>query len=101
MESLKNPKRQIFIIEEDGVAVGTVRVDRLKDICELSWTVSPEHTGRGIGKWMVKKIANQIKGSLKAEIRTDNYASRKIAEFAGFKKKYALDGMIHFYRSSL
>ena len=96
---LKSENRQIFIVEEQGVPVGTVRVDGRKGLREMSWTVAPEQFGRGIGKWMVKKIADQIEGPLKAEIKIDNYASQKIAENAGFAKVFIKGKMIIYQRT--
>lgn len=97
-ESLRNPDRQIYIAEEGGHPVGTVRVDYCGGVCELSWTVSPLASGRGIGKWMVKSVADQIKGEIKARVKAGNYASRKIAESAGMTIMVQRGGIIHYLR---
>ena len=114
-QTLKNPDRQLFIVWEKTKdptnslsyivsiirPVGTVRIDhdKLEDTYELSWTVAPEARGRGIGKRIVKIITNQMRDkNIKAEIRPDNKASIKIAEFAGLKLNYALDEISFYFR---
>jgi len=85
--TLKNPNRILFIAEEKGEAVGTMRADRLEDEdgYELSWTVAPEHRGKGIGKKMLFQAIKEVDSSvLKAKIKKENLASIKMAEAAGF-----------------
>lgn len=86
-KSLKNPKRLLFIAKCKGQSVGTVRFDQSDTgEWELSWTISPDFRGKGIGKAMVK-AATTILGSapLKAQIFMDHSASKKIAQDAGFE----------------
>jgi len=47
--TLQNQTRQLYVAEENGVSVGTVRADYDNGIYELSWTVSPEARGQGVG----------------------------------------------------
>ena len=91
-KTLKNPSRLLFVAEEDGSPVGTVRADMSEDgkESELSWTVAPTWRGKGIGKKMVSFILEEIflKGkTLKAEIKEKNIPSIKIAEALGFQKE--------------
>ncbi len=99
--SLKNPNRQLYIAEENGVPVGTARVDFFNGIHELSWTVSPNVRGRGIGKRMIFLLAQVIKDPIKAEIRKGNAASIKIAKNAGMKLNHEKDGMMYYTRNSI
>jgi RimJ/RimL family protein N-acetyltransferase len=98
--TLNNPNRKLFIAHEDGVPVGTVRADFSDNIYELSWTVSPSARGRGVGKRMVQLLANEIKGSIRAEIKVGNVASKRIAEYVGMKLVYEKDGVQYFQRTS-
>jgi len=100
-ESFANPNRKIYIAEEDGSPVGTVRVDHCNDVFELSWTVAPESTGRGIGKQIVKEVADRIKGDIKAEVKVGNIASMRIAEYAGLSLDEEKDGVLFYSRISL
>ncbi len=86
--------------------VGTVRIDYKmnKDYDELSWTVAPEARRRGIGKLIVKMVANQYKDKLiKAEIKMDNIASIKIAEYIGMRFNYkdTINNILHYFRKGI
>ena len=99
--SLTNPDRSIYIAEENGCPIGTVRVDRCEEVFELSWTVAPESTGRGIGKRIVREVADKIKGQIRAEIKVGNTASKRIAEYAGLRLEHEKDGILYYSRISL
>lgn len=76
--SLANPDRTLLICEEDGVPVGTVRVDG----DEMSWTVAPEARGRGLASIMIAMAGPQGRT---AEIKAENLASQRAARKAGFR----------------
>lgn len=78
--TLNNVNRSLFIAEEKDVPVGTVRSDYSDGVYELSWTVTPFARGRGVGKRMVSILANQISGPIRAEVKSENEASIRIAE---------------------
>lgn len=70
----------------DDEVVGTIRLDAKNSEAELSWTVSPEHRGHGIGGGMISAYLLSCKiRPLFASIRSDNVASKRIAESCGFK----------------
>ncbi len=95
---LKNINRKLFIAIENEKAVGTVRADfeeKTKSY-ELSWTISPDFRGKGIGKKMLKLICINLNAKVKAEIKKENIASIKIAEFAGLKFKKNIKGVLHY-----
>jgi RimJ/RimL family protein N-acetyltransferase len=85
--SLNNTNRLLFIVEESGAPVGMLRIDSLEDgNKELSWNVSPQHRGTGIGRRMVRMIVERHPAwSFVARIKTHNVASIKIAEHAGLR----------------
>ena len=60
---LADPARRLYVAERQGIPVGTLRVDRRDDACELSWTVAPEFRGRGIGTRMVMMVAASTRGA--------------------------------------
>ncbi len=99
--SLANPSRRIFIVEENKVPVGTVRVDESEGVSELSWTVAAVGRGRGIGKRMVALVAHRLKGPIRAEVKVGNEASRRIAESAGMHFDHERDGVWHFFRGPI
>lgn len=95
--TLKNPSRTLLIAEDLSGPVGTVRADLEAGITELSWTVDPASRGRGIAKAMVKAAVLEFSGPLKAEVKKENVASARVAEFAGMEVEKELDGVIHFF----
>ena len=83
-DALTNPKRKLFIAEENGKAFGTVRADFSEEGCELSWTVAPEHRGKGFGKEMVRLAVIVLRPQrFFARIKRGNVASERIAESVG------------------
>lgn len=83
--SLANPERQLYVVEENAVPVGTVRADISTDGVELSWTVSPTARGRGIGRVMVALAAEHFSGRrIVARVYQHNVASLKIVRSLGF-----------------
>ena len=97
--ALADKERSLFVAEEDGVPVGTVRADLANGAHELSWTVSPEARGRGVGKRMVKLLAGNIEGPIRAEIRQGRLASIRVAEYSGMVLiKEDGDGVLHYLR---
>jgi RimJ/RimL family protein N-acetyltransferase len=99
--TLANADRQLFIIEESGKPVGTVRVDREgNESAELSWTVAPEARGRGVAKQMVRLIADYVPETcvLRAEVKAGNTSSIKVAEAVGLHLSKEVDGVLHYYR---
>jgi RimJ/RimL family protein N-acetyltransferase len=81
-QTLSNPNRKLFIAEENGVSVGTVRAIISEGVWELSWTVPPNERGRGVAKRMVALLAHEIYEPIRAEVKVGNIASTRIAEHA-------------------
>ncbi len=96
--SLKNKNREIFLVEEEDDLVGTLRVDIENRKKIISWTVAPEHRGRGYAKIMVKMLADKLKGHLEAIVKETNIASIKVAEYAGFTRHEKQNGILIFKR---
>ena len=100
--TLQNQNRRLYVAEENGVSVGTVRADYDNGIYELSWTVSPEARGKCVGKRMVSLLANRTKEPIRAEVKKGNEASSKIAEFSGMKfVKEEGNGILHYQRNGI
>ena len=101
LKTLDNPSRRLLIAEENEVPVGTVRADFSDGVYELSWTVAPDARGYGVGKRMVAQFANQISEPIRAEIKSGNTASARIAEHADMQFDREVDGIIHFRREGI
>ena len=98
--TLNDPDRRLYIAEANGDPVGTVRADYKDDAWELSWTVSPHARGRGLAKQMVAVVANQIPGTIRAEVKKGNIASVRIAEYVGMEFEREEDGVCYYKRAS-
>lgn len=96
--SLANEKRVLLIAEENDVPVGTVRADGDDAGYALSWTVAPSARGRGVGKAMVALFARRFPGPVRAEVKKENRASARIAEFAGMKLEKEENGVLCYKR---
>lgn len=94
--SLCNPHRKIYIVEEDGKPVGTVRADWKQDAFLLSWTVAPAVRGKGIGKRMVSLLIQTLNAPVCAEIKVGNTASEKIALYTGMCLDHVKDGIQYY-----
>tara|TARA_R100000149_G_C5819200_1_gene99229 strand:- start:61 stop:528 length:468 start_codon:yes stop_codon:yes gene_type:complete len=99
--TLGNPDRRLYVAEENGDPVGTVRTDFAGGVWELSWTVSPKARGRGVAKRMVAVLANEISEPIRAEVKTGNMVSARIAEHAGMVFERETDGILHYKRAAL
>lgn len=86
-DSLMNEYREIYILEKNMIPVGTIRTDHI-DINKyiLSWNISPEHRGKGLGNMILELYLKNRKGEFLAEIKSSNIASIKIVE----KNKFQL-----------
>jgi RimJ/RimL family protein N-acetyltransferase len=95
---LGNENSQLFIAIDNGIPVGTVRADfeKLNNQFELSWTISPDFRGKGIGKIMVKLLVEKLQANFRAEIKKGNIASVKIAEYVGMTFKQEANGVLHY-----
>jgi RimJ/RimL family protein N-acetyltransferase len=99
--SLANPDRELYIAEEDGVSVGTVRLDWVDNAYTLSWTVRPEARGKGVGKRMVSLLVKQIREPIRAEVKVGNLASMKISQGVGMQLDFIKNGILYFSRKAL
>ncbi len=97
-KTLNDPARKIYIAEEFGKAVGTVRTELKNGKCLLSWTVSPQARGKGVGKRMVALLVNSVKEAIVAEVKKENVASARIAEYAGLKLEREENGVFFYCR---
>ena len=84
--SLTNSRRRLLIAIAD-VPIGTVRYDwqdQQNQAVELSWTIAPEHRGKGFGTIMVAEAVKDYHGNIMAEIKSSNAPSIAIARKNGF-----------------
>jgi RimJ/RimL family protein N-acetyltransferase len=86
---------RLWIAEQDGSAVGQVRVDVSQRIGKVSIAVAPEHRGQGIGIAVLAAMVDAMgdDGSidcLQALVHPDNAVSLRLFERAGFRRLQAM-----------
>jgi len=96
--TLNDASKKLFIAEENGLPVGTVRADREDGIHELSWTVAPNERGHGIGKEMLLMMIRELAEPVRAEIKVWNKAAIRMAEHAGMKYEREENGVLHYVK---
>lgn len=82
-----NRPQELLIATIEGEAVGSLRFDwdEKHDSCEISFTVAPEHRGKGIGFAMVENFIHDMENvRLVAKVKASNPASKRIFEKLGF-----------------
>lgn len=79
-----NERHVLLIGEVDGVPVGAVRYDRVKDHWEVSVNVAPEARGRGMGTALLRQGAAHVSGRVVARIKPNNAASLRAFAYAGY-----------------
>jgi RimJ/RimL family protein N-acetyltransferase len=99
--SLVNPDRELLVAEDNGIPVGTIRLDYsdengIKE-CEFSWTVAPEVRGCGIGTQMAKIAIGHVQCErILARIKNFNEPSKKIAIAMGLSYLEVKDDLEHW-----
>jgi RimJ/RimL family protein N-acetyltransferase len=83
-KALIDPGKSLYVIEDDGQAVGYCRVEGQEN--EVSVALLPKFRGRGIGSKAIISLSDLFPGKrLKAVVKSDNIQSRKAFEKAGYR----------------
>jgi RimJ/RimL family protein N-acetyltransferase len=86
-DSLLNPNRSIYILENNSIPVGSIRSDiHWNNQSVLSWSIAPDQRGKGYGTKILEIYLQDKKGEFIAEIKPENIASIKMVEKNGFTK---------------
>jgi len=102
---LADPATLLLIAEEDGLAVGQVRLDRdgANGAGEVSIAVAPQARGRGIGRTMLMALAARDDlgvATLRARVKADNAASLALFAAAGYAEvRREADGTVVLERA--
>ena len=78
-------------VEVDGVHVGNVKVNN----GDLSIIIFPPFWGRGYATVAINKMVEYVGGKITAGVRSENHASLKAFEKAGFTKMGKTQDIIH------
>jgi RimJ/RimL family protein N-acetyltransferase len=95
-QRLRDSAPRLWIAEEDGVAVGQVRLDVDGDAGTVSIAVAAGERGRGVGTAILEAAqaivpATAALSRLRALVHPDNSASLRVFKRAGFRRMPAAD----------
>jgi L-amino acid N-acyltransferase YncA len=76
----------IWIVEENKLGVGVVRLDQVPGYTKISIALTQTARGRGVGKKAIAAACKEWGKPIVAEIQPDNHASRLCFEACGFTK---------------
>ncbi len=87
-KTLENPNVYLFLIKYNKISVGTLRLDKIKDLqWEISIIIDPNYQGKNIALKAIQQIPTFFKkAGVIAEVHQDNHASHKLFTAAGFTK---------------
>jgi RimJ/RimL family protein N-acetyltransferase len=86
-DSLLNPYREIYILEDYNSPVGSIRSDNvLTNQYILSWSIAPNQRGNGYGTKILELFLQDKTGDFIAEIKPENIASIKMVQKNGFNQ---------------
>jgi RimJ/RimL family protein N-acetyltransferase len=86
-DSLLNSYREIYILEDDIIPVGTIRSDNIStNQYILSWSIAPDQRGKGYGTKILEIYLQGKTGNFIAEIKPENIASIKMVQKNGFNQ---------------
>ncbi|MCB1756958.1 MAG: GNAT family N-acetyltransferase, partial [Gammaproteobacteria bacterium] len=78
----------LWIIEENKLAAGMLRLDFTETGAEVSIIVSPEKSAAGLGRFALNKLRELYPGTdLVASVHKDNARSVNLFQACGFKSK--------------
>lgn len=84
-DSLINPCREIYILEDNSIPVGSIRINTiLTDEYLLSWSIAPNQRGKGYGTKILKLLLQDRNGKFIAKIKPDNIPSIRMVQKNGF-----------------
>lgn len=98
--TISDPNRCLYIGEQDGEPIGTIRFDRQGDVAETSITVAPTHRRRGLSLPLLlsgmeeyrRKAGDGVR--IIARIRVENAISRALFASAGFREEGITDDVL-------
>ncbi|NFE60766.1 GNAT family N-acetyltransferase [Clostridium botulinum] len=80
--SLKNPNRIMYLIKVDKTTVGQVRIDKEKNVGELSFSIDEDNRGKGYASELLKLIIRKalVKNIciLRGRVLKENEGSKKL-----------------------
>ncbi|WP_440911603.1 GNAT family N-acetyltransferase [Candidatus Pelagibacter sp.] len=98
MESFFQKKNLLFIIFEKKIMIGYVRLEKYRNLFNVSWAINKKFQNKGYTKKSVQIATKNKNFRYKALIMKNNFQSKKIAKNANFKLKYKRNNIEYYYK---
>lgn len=91
---MQDPKVILYILMDEQIPVGQIRIRVEGDTGEISYSIAPEHRGKGYGRKLLSLAEESIRrdaASVKkliARVKPENAVSGYLFETEGFRKQY-------------
>jgi RimJ/RimL family protein N-acetyltransferase len=86
-DSLLNPYREIYILENNNIPIGSIRSDNVStNQYVLSWSITSNQRGNGYGTKILELFLKGKTGNFITEIKPENIASIKMVQKNGFNQ---------------
>lgn len=82
-KTLSDPFSYVFIAERHGTPIGTARAELQGNRFYISYTIAPEHRGRGYGAEMLVALFDKLHLPSFGQAKTGNIASERAVAKAG------------------
>jgi len=93
---IEDTERTQYLLEVNGVPVGTIKDKLLEDCTELSYTVSPYHRGMKISILLMTCYLHNRNGKFLCKINERNIPSIRMVERCGYKLDNVINGVCHY-----
>lgn len=86
---LEKPDSTLYILEEAGLHIGQIRLDKKDGFLEISYSIAKSFRGKGWGKHLVSMVISKWpESTFRAIVRKENIASVQIFRALNFKETY-------------
>ena len=98
MKNFFQKKNLLFIIFERKTMIGYVRLEKYRNLFNVSWAINKKFQNKGYTKKSVQIATRNKSFRYKALIMKNNFQSKKIAKGANFKLKYKKNNIEYYYK---
>lgn len=86
--ALNDPDVEIYILEDNGILLGQVRINKEKSVGLIDYSIDKKYRGKGFGKKIISLLEQKTKivSAFKAQVKKQNIASQKIFEKLGYNR---------------
>jgi RimJ/RimL family protein N-acetyltransferase len=96
------PQHMVMMADTETGSVGVVRFDSVREdvmAFDVSITLAPQHRGKGLAFDVLHEACGYMQDfTIRAEVRRENTASRKLFERCGFEEIGRSSGFLNYVR---